>query len=89
MTAALQYAVLACVLAGLVSGGVATVVARDVRTGLRVALDLWLAAGLLRLALPQSHNQLLAAAAIILVRQLVSAALRRTPEAHRPAGGTG
>jgi hypothetical protein len=79
VTAALQYAALACVLAGLVSGGLAAVIARDVRIGLRVALDLWLAAGLLRLAMPQSDDQLLAAAAIIAVRQLVVAALRRSP----------
>ena len=90
MTAALQYAALACVLAGLISGGVAVVVSRDIRVGLRVALDLWLAAGLLRLALPQAGDQLVGAATIIVVRQLVAAALRRPaspPSETPPAPG--
>jgi hypothetical protein len=82
VTAVLEYAALACVLGGIISGGVAGLVSRDIRVGLRIALDLWLAAGLLRLALPQSGDQLLAAATIIVVRQLVSAGLRRP--ASRP-----
>jgi hypothetical protein len=49
----------------------------------RVALDLWLAAGLLRLALPSPWTQLLGAAAIIGVRQLVGLALRRPAVEHR------
>ena len=76
MTSLLQYASLVCVAAGLVCGVLALVVARDARVALRVALDLWLAAGLLRLALPSEAPQLLAAAAIIGIRQLVGLGLR-------------
>jgi hypothetical protein len=76
MNLLLQYASLTCVVAGLVSGTVAVAVSRDVRVGLQVALDLWVAAGLIRLGLPASGEQLLAAAAIIVVRQLVGSALR-------------
>jgi hypothetical protein len=81
MTAILQYAALACVLAGLIAGATALVVSRDATLGLRVALDLWLAAGLLRLAAPSPGRQLLAAATIIAIRHLVGHALRR----RRPA----
>jgi hypothetical protein len=90
VTTIIRYASLACVAAGLTSGALALVVARDIRVAMRVALDLWLAAGLLRLALPSTAAQLLGAATIILVRQLVGVALRR-PAAHEsgaapPAG---
>ncbi len=81
MTAIIQYASLACVAAGLVSGALAFAVARDVRVALHIALDLWLAAGLLRLALPSAWTQLLGAATIVAVRQLVGLALRR-PATH-------
>ena len=76
MTAVLHYASLCCVAAGLCCGLVALVVARDFRVALRATLDLWLAAGLLRLALPAAWRQLLAVAVIIVVRQLVGLALR-------------
>ena len=86
MNVALHYASLLCVAAGLVCGAVALVVSRNVPMALRVALDFWLAAGLLRLALPSAGPELLGAAAIIVVRQLVGVALRapadRSPE-HR------
>jgi hypothetical protein len=80
----IQYGALLCVAAGLVCGAVALVLARDARTALRVALDFWVAAGLLRLALPPGGGQLLAAAAIIAIRQLVGVALRRPPPAPGP-----
>ncbi|MFC0005551.1 DUF1622 domain-containing protein [Micromonospora siamensis] len=83
MNAVIGYASLACVAAGLLAGLTALAVTRDGRAALRVALDLWLAAGLLRLALPPSWDQLLSAAAIVAVRQLVglgmSAGGARTP----------
>ncbi|GAB2584755.1 hypothetical protein Aab01nite_53770 [Paractinoplanes abujensis] len=83
MTIVLQYVSLACVVAGLISGAVAVAVSHDVRIGLQIALDLWVAAGLIRLGLPASAEQLLAAAAIIVVRQLVGSALRRRPALSR------
>jgi hypothetical protein len=82
VTPILHYASLICVAAGLICGVLTMLVARDVRVALRVALDLWLAAGLLRLALPAAAPQLLATAVIIGVRQLVGLALRS------PAGRT-
>jgi hypothetical protein len=82
MTTAVQYAALACVAAGLLAGMIALIVARDVATGLRVALDLWLAAGLLHLAAPAHGWQVAGAAAIIAVRQLAGQALRHR---HRAA----
>ncbi len=85
MSTLVGYASLACVAAGLIAGVVALAVARDGRVALRVALDLWLAAGLLRLALPPSWDQLLSAAAIIAVRQLVGLGL--TPRRGTPATG--
>jgi hypothetical protein len=80
----IQYGALLCVAAGLVCGAVALVVARDARTALRIALDFWVAAGLLRLALAPGGGQLLAAATIIAIRQLVGVALRRPPPAPGP-----
>ncbi|MFG1992593.1 hypothetical protein ACGFJ7_21700 [Actinoplanes sp. NPDC048988] len=85
MTTLIQYASLICVTAGLVCGVLVLGTTRDLRTALRTALDFWLAAGLLRLALPNSATQLLAIVAIIAVRQLVSRALSAHP---RPAPDT-
>jgi uncharacterized membrane protein len=84
VNAVIQYGVMLCVVAGLVCGALALVVARDARTALRVALDFWVAAGLLRLALEPGGGQLLAVAAIIAIRQLVGIALRRPPPAPGP-----
>jgi hypothetical protein len=75
----LQQASLLCVAGGLVAGLLVLGVSRDARAALRVALDMWLAAGLLRLALPPAWDQLLAAAAILVIRQLVRLSLRRAP----------
>lgn len=71
----MSYAALICVVAGLVAGLVALLAVRDPRLALRIALDLWLAAGLLRLAQPPSWQSLLAAAAIVAIRQLVTRTL--------------
>jgi hypothetical protein len=84
MTDLISYASLACVAAGLLAGLLTLLTVRDGLLALRLALDLWLAAGLLRLALPPAWEQLLAAAAIVAVRQLVGLTLRpghpRPPE---------
>jgi hypothetical protein len=73
----LAYAALACVAAGLVIGAVTLVIGGGVRTALQVALDFWLAAGLLRLGGPPGWPPLLVAAAIVVVRRLAASALRR------------
>ncbi|MFI7427663.1 hypothetical protein ACIBPB_11825 [Micromonospora sp. NPDC049836] len=85
MSTLVGYASLACVAAGLLAGLIALATTRDGRLALRVALDLWLAAGLLRLALPPSLDQLLSAAAIIAVRQLVGLGL--SPGQGTPSTG--
>jgi hypothetical protein len=84
VTVLLRYASLICVVAGLICGVLALATARDARIALRVALDFWLAAGLLRLALPAAPMQLLAIAAIIAVRQVVGLALRSPADRRTP-----
>lgn len=96
MTALIEYASLTCVAAGVASGALALAVGRDPRMALRVALDLWLAAGLLRLMLAAGWEELLAAAAVVAVRQIVGVALHHTwsddggrptmPTSDAPAG---
>jgi hypothetical protein len=86
MSTLVGYAALLCVTAGFVAGALVLAVGRDARLALKVALDFWVAAGLLRLALPPGYGQLLAAAAIVAVRQLIGWALRPPP---RPTPGRG
>lgn len=79
---------LALVLAG---AGVATLVAATVvgfrwRLGLALALELWLAGGLLRLSGEPTWTRLAAAAALVGMRRLVGSALRRGP--HPAPTGT-
>ncbi len=88
----LQAAALFLVVAGVVTVGLAATLARSWRAGLRMALDLWLAAALLQLG-PDTDGVVLAGiAAIIGVRPLArspgSAALpaERQPRPHGPAG---
>lgn len=50
-------------------------------TALQLAVDLWLAAGLLRLAEP-SFSRAAAAAALLLVKRLLAAGLRRGASAR-------
>lgn len=76
VTALLEYASLICVAAGLICGSLALLVSRRVLVALRVALDFWLAASLLRLVEPAAATYLLGTAMIIAVRQLVVAVLR-------------
>ncbi len=61
--------------AGLVCGLVATATGRW-RSGLAMALDLWTAAGLLRLSGAPDTRRLLSAASIVAVRQVVARGLR-------------
>jgi hypothetical protein len=81
MTTLLAYASMLCVAAGLICGAMALAVERRFLVALRVALDFWLAAGLLRLVEPATLTSLLGTAIIIAIRQVVSAALRssKTP----------
>ncbi|MDX6740897.1 hypothetical protein [Actinocorallia sp. A-T 12471] len=75
--ALIQTASLLCVAAGLVAGAVTAAAARDGQTGLKVALDFWLAAGLLNLAVAPGWQGPAVAGSILLIRRLVSMSLDR------------
>jgi hypothetical protein len=70
----MSLASLACVAAGILAAMVVLAASRSSRLALRVSLDLWLAAGLLRLALPANGEALLGVVAIMAIRQIVGAA---------------
>jgi hypothetical protein len=77
----------------LTAGGVVCVVcavafAAAWRPGLHMALDLWVGAGLLRLTGDPGAADLLVAASVIAVRQLVAVRLR-TGDRSLAAGGHG
>ncbi|GAA0727159.1 DUF1622 domain-containing protein [Dactylosporangium roseum] len=79
MNVLLGYAALGCIAAGLFTGGVTLAIGRDLRAALCMALDFWLAAGLLRLGGTPGWQPLMVAATIVAVRQLVGRSLRRPP----------
>ncbi len=79
MTWLVAYAALACIAAGLVVAALVLVRTGDGRLALGVALDFWLAAGLLRLGQAPGWQPLLVTAIIIGIRQLAGRALRRPP----------
>jgi uncharacterized membrane protein len=79
MSELVQFAALLCVAAGLAAAVLTVLTTGDGRLALRVALDFWLAAGLLRLGQAPGWEPLAATAAIIAVRQLAGRALRRPP----------
>ena len=76
---ALTSAALGCTAAGLAVLVVVSLAGRRLLVGLRCALDLWLAAGLLRLAGEPSWATIGGAAAIVAVRQLVARGLSPEP----------
>ncbi|MEH0930433.1 hypothetical protein [Micromonospora sp. CPCC 205558] len=76
MTGALVTAVTAL---ALVAGVVTVLSSRALRSGVRVLLDLLIAAGLLRLAGDPGWSGLAGAVAIIALRQLLGAALSTPP----------
>ncbi|MBV1854735.1 hypothetical protein [Catellatospora tritici] len=80
----IDLASLACVAAGLVAGGLVLATRGPARLALAVALDFWLAAGLLRLSLPASWQAMAAAAAILGIRLLLRGALRHPADAPPP-----
>lgn len=66
----MQSASLACVLAGV---SALVIEARDLlRRGLPLAMDFWLAAGLLRLSESVAWSSILIAATVVLLRKLLS-----------------
>ena len=77
MSTLVQYAALACVAAGVLVAALTVLTTGNGWLALRVALDFWLAAGLLRLGQVPGWEPLLSAALIIANRQLAGRALRR------------
>ncbi|MFP5327103.1 MAG: hypothetical protein ACLGHT_06440 [Acidimicrobiia bacterium] len=77
MNAADQAALVVSV-AGIVAG-IAVAATGHWREGLKASLELWVAAGLLRLTFDPDIERIAAAAAIITVRRLASHALRGSP----------
>ncbi len=84
MTHLLEQAALLCTAAGLIAGSLVAGRTRDFRLGLLVALEFWMAAGLLRLAGTLSAMSLATTAGILAVRQLVSISLRSSPAGVHP-----
>ncbi|WP_018831362.1 hypothetical protein [Salinispora tropica] len=84
MSALVEYAVLACMAAGIGSAAVVLLVSRNAVLALHVGLDLWLAASLLRIAQPPVGENLLYAAAILVIRQLIRVALIASWSRPRP-----
>lgn len=89
MNSLIGYAVLTCVAAGIGSAAIVLLVTRDAVLALRVGLELWLAASLLRLAQPPTGEHLLYVAAIIVIRQLIGVTLTAGPRWRRPADHPG
>jgi hypothetical protein len=85
MSALLQGAAAVVAVAALVAAMAVLVSSRQPALALRVLLDLLLAAGLLRLAAVDDWPGVLAAAAIVVVRRVVTVAYRRGAGAATPA----
>jgi hypothetical protein len=71
-----EFLALACTAAGPLAGLVVLARTRRGLPALQVVLDLWLAAGLLRLAGPPSWATLAGVAAVVALRQLLGPGLR-------------
>ncbi len=80
MTEIVNTLVILCTAGGVAAGLLVIVSVRDGRLALRVALEFWTAAGMLRLANPPSWGTIGAAAGILAVRQLINVGLRLTAE---------
>lgn len=74
---------LAFAAAGLVALFLAGIVTRNPRSGLPIMLELWMAAGLLRLSDDPSWEAVALAAIVVGIRTLVVLSLRR-PRVQRP-----
>jgi hypothetical protein len=70
--------------AGVLSALLGFALTRELRAALPMTLELWMAAGLLRLSGEPSSRQILSVAVIVAVRKLVVSALRGS--ARRAAG---
>ena len=77
MTDVLGPLALGLVATGLVAAIAALITTQEWRAALAMALDLWMAAGLLRLSEPPTFGRLATAAALIAIRHLATATLPR------------
>lgn len=77
MSAALQSGALLVTLLGLVSGALVLLRGRELLPAMGVLLEFLLAAGLLRLADDPGWRQLVTAAAVVVLRRVVSLGLRQ------------
>lgn len=87
MSTALQVMSVTCTAFGIVSAAAVLVRGHGVHGSVKVLLDFLLAAGLLRLADDPRWQQLATAAALVVVRRLLSAGLASTPLSPRPRRG--
>ncbi len=81
MTEAVAVAAPAVAVGGVIIGMCALVVTRDLGAALPITLDFLMAAGLLRLATTQTWQAIATAAAILLIRKVVSLGLTVTMRA--------
>jgi Protein of unknown function (DUF1622) len=79
-----RFLALLCTTGGLISGLIVLVTVRRPVVALQVAIDFWVAAGLLRLTGRPSWEAVVGAAGILIVRQVITFTLRHSP---RGAGG--
>lgn len=75
-TELVRFLALLCSAAGLISGAIVLVTVRRPLLALSVAVDFWVAAGLLRLSGRLSWEVIAGAAGIMLLRQLINFGLR-------------
>lgn len=85
MSALLQGAAQLTTVLGLACAALVLIRRHDVRNALAVLLEFLLAAGLLRLADHPTYRSLATAAAIVVVRKLVTIGLRRGTPAAQPS----
>ncbi len=86
MTAVLDMLALLCTGGGLIAGAAALARTGQVLPAVAVGLDLWTAAGLLRLAGSPSWQRIAAAAAVVALRRLLSAGLHPAAQEGRRPG---
>jgi Protein of unknown function (DUF1622) len=74
-----RFLALLCTTAGLVSGVIVLAAVRRPLPALQVAIDFWVAAGLIRLSGRPSWEAIVGAAGILVLRQLITWSLRHSP----------
>ena len=74
-----RFLALLCTTGGLISGVIVLATVRRPLIALQVAIDFWVAAGMLRLSGRPSWEAIVGAAGILLLRQLITFTLRHSP----------